>query len=109
MMRFSGAQRVPDKRVEMVICKGFLPAADCAGLCALIDAHCRPSTITDTYGASPDFRTSETADLPGDDPLVASVYRRLADYAGLDIAHGEALQGQRYGEGQQFRMHTDYF
>ena len=71
--------------------------------------HRRPSTITDAYGAGSDFRTSETADLPADDPLVGRVYRQLADYAGLDIAHGEALQGQRYAVGQQFKMHTDYF
>ncbi|MEY4850312.1 MAG: hypothetical protein RLZZ331_1316, partial [Pseudomonadota bacterium] len=109
MTRFAGAQKVPDKRVEMVIRKGFLPAADCAGLISLIDVHRRPSTITDAYGAGSDFRTSETADLPADDPLVGRVYRQLADYAGLDIAHAEALQGQRYAVGQQFQMHTDYF
>ena len=109
MTRFAGAQKVPDKRVEMVIRKGFLSAADCAGLVSLIDVHRRPSTITDAYGAGSDFRTSETADLPADDPLVGRVYRQLADYAGLDIAHAEALQGQRYAVGQQFQMHTDYF
>ncbi|WP_156256835.1 2OG-Fe(II) oxygenase [Sandarakinorhabdus oryzae] len=109
MARFEGAQRVPDKRVEMFIRKRFLTAAECTFLCALIDRLVRPSTITDAYGADADFRTSETADLPGDDPLVAIVHRRLAEYAGLDIRHGEALQGQRYTQGQQFKMHTDYF
>jgi len=109
MTRFAGAQKVPDKRVEMVIRKGFLPAADCAGLVSLIDVHRRPSTITDAYGADRDFRTSETADLPGSEPLVSSVYHRLAAYAGLNVAHAEALQGQRYAPGQQFKAHTDYF
>jgi prolyl 4-hydroxylase len=108
-MPFAGAQRVPDKRVELFQKKKFLTAEECAALVALIDAHRRPSTITDAYGADSDFRTSETADLPGNDPLVASVYRRLADYAGLPIAHAEALQGQRYAPGQQFKAHTDYF
>jgi len=108
-MNFAGAQRVADKRVEMVIRKKFLGPAECAGLIALIDGLRRPSTITDAYGADADFRTSETADLPGDDPLVRAVYARLAEYAGLDIAHAEALQGQRYAPGQQFKAHTDYF
>lgn len=108
-MRFAGAQRVPDKRVEMFIRKRFLSADECAGIIALIDRLRRPSTITDAYGADADFRTSETADLPGDDPLVRDVYARLADYAGLNIAHAEALQGQRYAPGQQFKAHTDYF
>lgn len=109
MMGFAGSQRVPDKRVEMFIRKKFLSPAECAGLCALIDQQCRPSTITDAYAVDADFRTSETADLPGTNPLVASVYRQLADYAGLHVAHGELLQGQRYTVGQQFKMHTDYF
>lgn len=109
MVQFAGAQRVPDRLVEMVIRKRFLSAPECGFLCALIDGLCRPSTITDAYAVGADFRTSQTADLPGDDPLVASVYRRLADYAGLDIRHGELLQGQRYTVGQQFKLHTDYF
>jgi prolyl 4-hydroxylase len=109
MNHFAGAQRLPDKRVELLQKKKFLSAAECAGLVALIDVHRRPSTITDAYGASADFRTSETADLPTDDALVGTVYRRLADYAGLPLAHAEALQGQRYAPGQQFQMHTDYF
>lgn len=109
MTRFAGAQRVPDKRVELYVRKTFLSPEECAGLIALIDAERRPSTITDAYGADAAFRTSETADLPGDHPLVASVYRRLADYAGLPIAHAERLQGQRYAPGQQFKAHTDYF
>lgn len=109
MTRFAGAQRAPDKRVELYVRKKFLSADECAGLIALIDAHRRPSTITDAYGADDAFRTSETADLPGDDPLVAAVYHRLADYAGLPITHAERLQGQRYAPGQQFKAHTDYF
>lgn len=109
MKPFAGAQRVPDRRVELYQKKQFLNAAECAGLVALIDAHRRPSTITDAYGASSDFRTSETADLPAGDPLVGDVYRRLAAWAGLDVAHAEILQGQRYAPGQQFKPHTDYF
>ncbi|WP_164157224.1 prolyl hydroxylase family protein [Sandarakinorhabdus rubra] len=109
MTAFAGAQRLPDKRVELYQKKKFLSAEACAGLIALIDTLRRPSTITDAYGADADFRTSETADLPADHPLVGAVYRQLADYAGLPLAHAEALQGQRYAPGQQFKAHTDYF
>jgi prolyl 4-hydroxylase len=109
MTAFAGAQHFPDKRVELFQKKKFLSPEECAGLVVLIDVHRRPSTITDAYGASSDFRTSETADLPGNDPLVARIYHRLADYAGLAITHAEALQGQRYAPGQHFKAHTDYF
>lgn len=109
MTAFAGAQRVPDRRVELFIAKAFISAGDCAALVALIDRLCRPSTITDAYGADADFRTSETADLPASDPLVARIHAAMAVWAGLDLAHAEPLQGQRYRAGQQFKAHTDYF
>jgi len=108
-MAFANAQRIPGKQVEMFIRKGFLDAETCDGLITRIDAGRRPSTITDAYGADPGFRTSETCDLDSADPLVAGVRAALADYAGLPLDHAESLQGQRYGEGQEFKFHTDYF
>jgi prolyl 4-hydroxylase len=30
-------------------------------------------------------------------------------FAGIDPAHGEPIQGQRYDVGQEFKAHTDYF
>lgn len=109
MIAFAGAQKLVDKRVNLFIRKGFLDADSCAGLIARIDAGRRPSTITDVYAAGPGFRTSETCDLDSADPLVAQVRQQLADYAGLPLAHAEALQGQRYAVGQEFQFHTDYF
>jgi prolyl 4-hydroxylase len=109
MTRFAGARRVPDRRVELFIARAFISPADCTALVALIDGLCRPSTITDAYGADADFRTSETADLPASDALVARVHGAMAAWAGLDLGHGEPLQGQRYRPGQQFKAHTDYF
>jgi prolyl 4-hydroxylase len=109
MTRFAGAQRVPDPRLELFIARRILDPADCAALVALIDRLCRPSTLTDAVFADADFRTSETADLPAADPLVARVHSAIAAWAGLDLAHGEPLQGQRYRPGQQFKAHTDYF
>lgn len=101
-------QRVPSPKLTLFIRRDFLDADECAGLIELIDADRRPSTIADPNGDSA-FRTSETCDLRDDDPLVAAINRRLADFAGLDPRHGEPLQGQRYAIGQEFKAHTDYF
>ena len=109
MTAFSGARRFPDKRVELWSRRGLVTPGEAAGLMALVDAGRRPSTITDAYGADPGFRTSETCDLDSADPLVALIRSRIADWAGLPLAHAEPLQGQRYAEGQEFRFHTDYF
>jgi prolyl 4-hydroxylase len=101
-------QRVPSPKLTLFIRRDFLDADECAGLIGLIDADRRPSTIADPNGDTA-FRTSETCDLRDDDPLVAAINRRLADFAGLDPRHGEPLQGQRYAVGQEFKAHTDYF
>ena len=52
---------------------------------------------------------SPKLDLFAGDPVVQAVERRLAMFTGLDPAHGEPLQGQRYAVGQEFKGHTDYF
>ncbi|MBB3692980.1 2OG-Fe(II) oxygenase [Sphingomonas sp. BK580] len=101
-------QRVPSPKLTLFIRRDFLTAAECTALIALIDADRRPSTIADPNGDTA-FRTSETCDLRDDEPLVAAINRRLADFAGLDPRHGEPLQGQRYAVGQEFKAHTDYF
>ena len=104
----AGVQRVPTAKAEIFQLRGFLDRELCAALIALIEADRRPSTIADDNG-DPAFRTSETCDLAAANPHVASVERQLAALSGLDPAHGEPLQGQRYAPGQEFKPHTDYF
>jgi prolyl 4-hydroxylase len=103
-----GIQRVPSPKLTLFIHKQFLTPEHCAALIALIDAGRRPSTIADDNGDSA-FRTSETCDLAATEPAVAEVDARIAALTGLDLAHGEPLQGQRYEVGQEFKAHTDYF
>ncbi len=107
-MNFEGAQRLPARHVEIWQKRDFLSADECAALIAQVDAKRRPSTIVDPNG-DPEFRTSETGDLDVEDPLAAAVTQRIADFLGLDAAHCEPLQGQRYAEGQEFKAHTDTF
>ncbi|MEI4499986.1 hypothetical protein, partial [Klebsiella pneumoniae] len=61
------------------------------------------------FNGDPTFRTSETGDLDPLDPLVIDLNARIAAFTGLDPAHGEPIQGQRYAVGQEFKAHTDYF
>lgn len=103
-----GIQKVPSPKLTLFLRRGFLDAATCAALVERIDAHRRPSTISDPNGDDA-FRTSETCDLSAADPLVATVDAMLAAFTGLDPAYGEPLQGQRYAVGQEFKAHTDYF
>ncbi|NWM30065.1 oxygenase, partial [Escherichia coli] len=54
-------------------------------------------------------RTSETCDFSSSDPVVTELKRRMTVLTGIDPAHGEPMQGQRYDIGQEFKAHTDYF
>ncbi|RYD49035.1 MAG: 2OG-Fe(II) oxygenase [Sphingomonadales bacterium] len=108
IMRRPGVQRVPNPKVEMFIAKNFLEPELCQLLMVKIDAERRPSTIADANGDYA-FRTSETCDLAVDDPMVMELKRRIIALTGLDPAHGEPMQGQRYEIGQEFKAHTDYF
>ena len=103
-----GVQRVPSPKLTLFVRKGFLPPDTCAALIARIDTDRRPSTISDSNGDA-SYRTSETCDLPDSDPLVHEVNLALSAFTGIDPAHGEPLQGQRYAIGQEFKAHTDYF
>nr|WP_295668194.1 2OG-Fe(II) oxygenase [Sphingomonas sp.] len=103
-----GVQRVPSPKLTLFLRRGFLEPELCAAVVALIEGQRRPSTVSDPNGDAA-FRTSETCDLNPADPSVAEVERRILAFTGLDPAHGEPMQGQRYGVGQEFKGHTDYF
>ena len=108
LLAFPGVRRTPSPRIELFDRPRFLPPDLCVRLMALIDQDRRPSTIADPNGDAY-FRTSETCDLDGGHPAVRELETRLFELSGIDPAHGEPVQGQRYDVGQEFKAHTDYF
>jgi len=108
LLRHKGVRLFPSPRLTLLDCPGFLPHDLCAQLIVLIDKGRRPSTIADANGDHY-FRTSETCDLDAGEPAVRDLERRLVALNGIDPAHGEPVQGQRYALGQEFKAHTDYF
>lgn len=105
---FPGAVRMPAAGVELYIIRDFLSAAQCAELIALIDADRIPSPVV-ADDPVPAYRTSETCYLHPGDAAVAAVERSLGRLTGIDPVRGERLQGQRYGVGQEFKAHHDFF
>ena len=47
--------------------------------------------------------------MPATGESVVQMEALLGKLSGIDPAHGEPLQGQRYDVGQEFKPHTDYF
>jgi len=103
-----GMQRVPSPRLDLFTKRDFVSEDMRAGLIALIDANRRPSTIADPNGDHY-FRTSETCDLPPDEPVVRQLREMFTEVSGIDPRFAEPSQGQRYDVGQEFKSHTDYF
>lgn len=103
-----GLQRVPTDRLELFQLRDFVSPELCTKLIALIEKDRRPSTLADA-GDDRYFRTSETCDLDADEPAVREMEALFAALNGIDPAHGEPLQGQRYDVGQEFKAHCDYF
>lgn len=108
LMQRDGVQRLPTPKAEIFQVRDFLSPAQCDALITLIDRDRRPSTIADDNGDQY-FRTSETCDLPAQELAVQELEGLLTALSGINPAHGEPLQGQRYAVGQEFKAHTDYF
>lgn len=102
------AWKVPTDRAEIWAFGEFLSPAECDRLTGLIDAVARPSTVYDP-AEHQRYRTSYSGDVDRTDPFVRMIERRIDDLLGIDPAHGETIQGQRYQPGQEFREHCDWF
>lgn len=103
-----GMMKIPNPRIEMFVLRGFLSGDECDALIARIERDRRPSTIADSNGDHT-FRTSETCDLPMQEPDVVALDEKFSALSGIDRNFGEPIQGQRYSPGQEFKAHTDYF
>ena len=88
--------------------RDFLSAAECKDLCRKIDSQRQPSAVLGEF-PDPDYRTSESCNLDPHDKLVKSIEQRINELMGINPAHGEGMQGQRYAVGQQFKPHHDFF
>lgn len=108
LLNHPAVQRFPSSRLDLFILRNFLSGEQCAQLIDLIETSHRPSTIAD-YNGDDAFRTSSTCDLSPQLPIVADLANALSRLSGIDLAHAEPLQGQRYEPGQEFKAHTDYF
>ena len=100
--------RIDAERLEIYGRQGFMSAEECAEMRVLIDASARPSTLF-SGSANADYRTSHSGNLSPFSPLVETITARICALTGLPASHGETLQGQRYTQGQEYKVHCDYF
>ena len=103
-----GAYRINTDKAEIYAIGDFLTGEECQRLCAMIDLTARPSSLHE-IGYDSGFRTSYSGDLDPHDEFVKGISRRLDTCLGVRSEIGEAIQGQRYKPGQEFKPHNDWF
>jgi prolyl 4-hydroxylase len=102
-----GAVKLPARGLELFLKRGFLDEQECATLIELIERDLVPSGLLGN--GRPGYRTSKSCNLPTSDPPVAAFETKVADLLGINPRFMEAVQGQRYEVGQEFKPHNDYF
>lgn len=100
--------RVPVEDAEVFAVGNFMSLDECDRMMALIDKVARPSELFEDVHIDA-YRTSWSGDVDSNDSFVRMIERRLSDLIGIDLAWSEAVQGQRYYPGQEFRDHCDWF
>jgi prolyl 4-hydroxylase len=103
-----GVYHVPCDKAEIFALADFLSPAECSELIKMIDAVARPSSVFEgPAGAS--YRSSYSGDVDPESSFVRMIERRISDLMGIEQSWGETFQGQRYGPGQEFQGHYDWF
>lgn len=102
------AYRIDTDKADLFAIGDFLTKRECDRLCTMIDFVAKPSSLhEESYSSG--FRTSYSGDLDPWDSFVMGISRRIDDFLGLPSENGEAVQGQRYLPGQEFKPHNDWF
>lgn len=100
--------KVPIENAEVWTRSEFLNDEECDALVAMIDSQAYPSDVLN-HGYTEVWRTSSSANLDRNDPLIHTIDQRIDQLLDLPYAWGETIQGQRYEPGQQFKDHMDTF
>jgi prolyl 4-hydroxylase len=108
VLRAPNALKIPAQGLDIFVVRDFLPRSECEAVIELIDKDRVPSGLL-APSEDPDFRTSESCNLRPTDRANQRVEAKINALTGIEPAHGETIQGQRYAVGQQFKPHHDFF
>ncbi|PCI87991.1 MAG: proline hydroxylase [Hyphomicrobiales bacterium] len=110
VISIEGGTRLDTDKAEFYLIENFLNEEECATIIEKIQDHLRPSLMVDHDTKKSSFRTSRTCDMGAlNDPFINMIDERICQTIGIDAAFSEAIQGQFYEVGQEFKAHTDFF
>jgi prolyl 4-hydroxylase len=103
------ARQIGGRKADLFTVPGFISAERCRALIETIEKHATPSPLfNDSPTGRKGIRTSSTHYFR-DDPQARLLGEEIDALLGLDRAHAEQLQGQRYRQGEEYRVHRDHF
>jgi prolyl 4-hydroxylase len=103
-----GVLKRPTNEVDIFVVRDFLTEAECRTIVKQVDLNLAPSNVLGAH-PDPDYRTSWSGNVNPHDRRIAAIETKINGLMGIDPAHGETIQGQRYAPGQQFKAHYDFF
>jgi prolyl 4-hydroxylase len=107
LMRDPKALKIDCEGLDLFVVRDVLSPAQCRALIELLDEYMAPSTIMAPH-PDPEYRTSYSGNPPWDHPLIQELENSIHGVMGIQRELGEAVQGQRYTVGQQFKPHWDF-
>jgi len=108
LMRNPNALKIDCEGLDLFVVRDVLGPEECRHLIDLLDQHMTPSTVVAPH-PDPEYRTSYSGNPPCGHKLIVALEERIHQVVGIQRELGEAVQGQRYTAGQQFKPHWDYF
>lgn len=103
------AKKIESERLELYTLENFLDEDECTQLVQLIRSSLKPSGLS-SYEEDSSYRTSRTCDLTQlQNPFVKEIDDRICKIMGIHSSYSEAIQGQYYEVGEEFKAHTDCF
>jgi prolyl 4-hydroxylase len=98
---------------RLAVLSGLLSTAECEALIAAARALMAPSLVIDERNIGntvDDMRTSSGMHFPlGESPVADELQRRIMSIIGLPLDRAEPLQVLRYGPGEEYVPHFDFF
>lgn len=100
--------RIESNSLEIYRIYNFLNKTECDLLITEMGNNFSPSTVTNPH-ADKYQRTSSTCNLLCTNKVFNDLNEKIHNTIKIPVECGETLQGQKYGVGQEFKQHTDYF
>ena len=102
-----GLADIEDEYIDPVLYQDIITEEENKHIISLAEPRFKQSSIIG--GIISDYRDSQTAWLPRDDPIVNTILKKLCKFVNYPIENSEGIQVVKYEKGGYYREHYDTF